>query len=150
MKRACAAIVLCAGLMTAACPSSLQVDGGGTRFEAVAIYLESRVPVAAWQFQLHEASGRMRVVGVENGESDAFDGAPYYDLEAVSEGDADRIIVADYSLRPPDELPNGRQRVATVHVQLQGSAEPDYTLRLMAAGGADGESIEASIEFDTL
>lgn len=150
MRRAWTAIVLCAGLLTAACPSSLQVDGSDTRFAAVAIYLESDEPVAAWQFELGESSGRMRVVGVENGDSAAFEGAPYYDLQAVSEGDADRIIVADFSLRPADELPTGRHRVATVHVQLQGFAEPEYIVSLMAAGGADGQSIQASIEFATL
>ena len=150
MRRTWAAVVLFAGLLTAACPLSLPVDGGGARFEAVAIYLQSDEPVAAWQFELGESSGQMRVVGIENGDSAAFEGAPYYDLEAVSGGEADRIIVADYSLRPADELPTGRHRVATVHVQLQGFAEPEYNLSLMAAGGADGQPIQASVGFDTL
>lgn len=150
MRRAWAGALLCAGVLTAACPSALQVDRGQSRFEAVAIYLESEEPVAAWQFELGDSSGRMRVVGVENGDSAAFDGAPYYDLQAVSEGEADRIIVADYSLSPADELPTGRSRIATIHVQLQGSAEPDYTVSLMAAGGEDGEPVPASIEYETL
>ena len=150
MRRAWTVFLACAGLLTAACPSSLDVHAGETRFEAVAIYLESDEPVAAWQFELSEASGRMRVVGVENGDSAAFDGAPYYDLQAVNEGEADRIVVADYSLRPAEELPTGRSRIATVHVQLQGSAEPEYALSLMAAGGEDGEPVAASIELETL
>jgi len=58
--------------------------------------------------------------------------------------------VADYSLRPGEELPTGRSRIATVHVQLQGSAEPEYTLSLMAAGGQDGKPVAASIELETL
>lgn len=150
MKRAWAWGVLCAGLLTVACPTSLRVEEAQIRFEAVAIYLESEEPVAAWQFELGEISGEMRVVGVENGDSAAFDGAPYYDLQAVSEGEADRIIVADYSLSPGVELPTGRIRIATVHVQLHGSAQPDYTLSLIVAGGEDGEPVPASIELETL
>ena len=47
------------------------------------------------------------------------------------------------------ELPSGRSRVATIHVQLEGAAGPDYMLNLMAAGGIDGQPIQASIDFDT-
>ena len=119
------------------------------RFATVDIYLQTAEPLAAWQFELRESAGRMLVVGVENGQSPAFAGAPYYDLEAVSEGRADRIIVADYSLGPAADLPTGRARVARVHVQLRGSADPDYELRLVAAGGAGGEPIQATIEFET-
>ena len=149
MRRVWATFVLCAGLVTAACPGSPKINSGEIRFEAVEIYLESEHPVAAWQFELGESSGRMRVVGIENGDSAAFAGAPYYDFEAVIEGEADRIIVADYSLKPADELPTGRSRIATVHVQLQGPTEPHYVLSLMATGGADGQPIPASIDLDT-
>jgi hypothetical protein len=104
-----------------------QLDDG-TRFETLDIYIECEQPLAAWQFELDERNDLMRVVGVENGESDAFEGAPYYDLEAVSLGRAERIIVADFSLRGAAELPVGSTRVATVHVQLRGSADPEYDL----------------------
>ena len=120
----------------------------GSRFTTLDIYLETTAPLAAWQFELRESAGRMRVVGVENGDSAAFGEAPYYDLAAVSGGAADRIVVADYSMRPAAELPTGRSRVATIHIQLEGAAEPDYVLSLMAAGGADGGPIQAAIDFD--
>ena len=149
MSRVWPRILICAVLLGAAWPSLPQSNESVIRFAALDIYLETAEPLAAWQFQLRESAGRMRVVGVENGDSAAFGGTPYYDLEAVSEGAADRIIVADYSVRPAEELPVGRSRVATVHVQLEGPADPDYALSLMAAGGADGEPIEASIDFDT-
>ena len=101
--------------------------------------------MAAWQFELSEAAGRMRVVGVENGDSPAFAKAPYYDRKAVNDGRADRIIVADFTLRPAAELPAGRVRIATVHVRLTGGAEPDYVLRLVTAGNALGQPIRASV-----
>ena len=149
MRRVGAIFVLCTGLLTAACPGAPKIDSSEARFEALDIFLESEGPVAAWQFELGESSGQMRVVGVENGDSAAFDDAPYYDLDAVSEGQADRIIVADYSLSPAVELPSGRTRIATVHVQLRGSRNPDYVLRLTAAGGEHGKPIVARIELDT-
>lgn len=142
-------ILVCVGAIGAALSAWPQAADTGIRFAALEIFLETEEPLAAWQFELRESSGRMRVVGVENGESDVFGDAPYYDLEAVVGGTADRIVVADYSLNPTDELPSGRSRIATIHVQLQGAAAPDYVLNLVAAGGASGEPIQASIDLDT-
>ncbi|NOR35267.1 MAG: hypothetical protein GQ577_00835, partial [Woeseiaceae bacterium] len=73
-------------------------DEPNIRFTAVDVYLDSAEPVAAWQFELGDRVGVMKVVGVEQGDSPAYAHAPYYDREAVRLGEADRIIVADYSL----------------------------------------------------
>ena len=149
MRRALTMVLSCAVFMGAGWSAFSQSVGIGTRFSVLEIYLETAEPVAVWQFELREASGTMRVVGVESGDSDAFGEAPYYDLAAVSGGAADRIVVADYSLRPAAELPTGRSRVATVHVRLEGTADPEYVLNLMAAGGANGEPIQATIDLNT-
>ena len=148
MSRSWSRILLCAVLLGTAWPSLPQSGKTDVRFAALDIYLETAQPLAAWQFELRESSGQMRVVGVENGDSAAFGDAPYYDLAAVSKGAADRIIVADYSTSPAEELPTGRGRIATVHVRLDGPSDPDYVLILAAAGGTDGEPIKASIELD--
>lgn len=141
--------LLCLVLWTAAWSGLARADETKVRFAALDIHLESAEPVAAWQFELSEAAGRMRVVGVENGDSPAFAKAPYYDRKAVNDGRADRIIVADFTLRPAAELPAGRVRIATVHVRLTGGAEPDYVLRLVTAGNARGEPIRASVHLTT-
>ena len=148
MSRVLARFLLVAGLIGAVLTALSQSVQTEIRFATLDIYLESTEPLAAWQFELRETSGRMRVVGVENGEVAAFPEAPYYDLAAVSAGAADRIVVADYSLRPAVELPTGRNRMATIHIQIEGPADPVYVLNLMAAGGANGEPIQASIDFD--
>lgn len=148
MSRALAKVLLGASLIGAALSALPQIVETDTRFETLDIYIETTEPLAAWQFELREVSGRMRVVGVENGETVAFPEAPYFDLAAVSEGTADRIIVADYSMRQAVELPTGRNRLATIHIRIEGTAEPDYVLNLMAAGGANGEPIHAEIDFD--
>jgi hypothetical protein len=119
------------------------------RFAVVDVYVDTTVPLAAWQFELHERHGEMQVVGVESGDSRAYTEAPYYDRAAVNRGAADRIIVASFSLRPAAELPVGRARVATVHVRLTGDVLPDYQLQLVAAGAADGRPIDAKITLDT-
>jgi len=127
-------------------------QAAATRFAVVDVYVDSSVPLAAWQFELRERNGGMQVVGVENGDSRAYPDAPYFDRAAVDGGTADRIIVASFSLRPEAELPVGRARVATVHVRLTGNAAsdyPDYELQLVAAGAADGKPIDATISLDT-
>jgi len=118
------------------------------RFEAIDVFVESDEPLAAWQFELAEASGSMTVVGIENGESEAYAGTPWYDLDAVAADRADRIIVADYSLSQPDALPVGRTRIATVHVRLSGDAAPDFELNLIAAGNAEGRPIAATVTLE--
>jgi len=118
------------------------------RFATIDVYVNSPEPLAAWQFELSEATGAMAVVGVENGESEAFAGTPHYDLDAVTQGRAERIIVADYSLGESAELPVGRTRIATVHVRLTGAREPAFELQLIAAGNADGLPIDAAAVFE--
>ena len=73
-------------------------------------------------------------------DSDAFQRAPFYDREAVRRDEADRIIVADYSLAEVNRLPTGKIRVATVHLMLE--AEADFELTLIAAATTDGRPID--------
>ncbi|MDE0028050.1 MAG: hypothetical protein OXU42_01425 [Deltaproteobacteria bacterium] len=141
-------LLLCFALWAAALPGWSYAEYTKVRFAALDIHLESAEPVAAWQFELSEAAGGMRVVGVENGDSPAFARAPYYDRKAVNDGRADRIIVADFTLRSGNELPVGRFRIATVHVHLTGDSEPEYVLRLVTAGNAEGKPVPATVHLD--
>ena len=148
MSRPFSIIGLCVVLYVAALPAPVRADDAAVRFAALDIYLKASEPFAAWQFEHTERTGQMLVVGVENGESAAFEGAPYYDLEAVKAGVAERIIVADFTVKPASELPRERVRVATLHVRLNGPSDPEYALRLMAAANEAGEPIPASIDLD--
>ncbi len=123
-------------------------DEQDIRFAAVDVYLDSAEPVAAWQFELNDRAGGMKVVGVEQGDSPAYGRAPYYDREAVRLGEADRIIVADYSLADVAELPSGRVRVATVHLMLSGDGDADFNLLLVTATTYDGVVTDARISLD--
>jgi len=118
------------------------------RFASVDVYIDAAEPMAAWQLEFFAVSGRMQVVGVENGDSTAFDGAPYYDRDAVENGRADRIVVADYSLDDESALPRGRVRVTTLHLVLSGDEAPKFNTRLIVASTYQGKRINAGISFE--
>ena len=116
----------------------------GVRFAPLHIYLDSgNRNLAAYQFELKAAAGQIKIVGVEGGQHAAFKEAPYYDPAALSK---DRIIIAAFSTG--SDLPKGRTRIATIHLQITGDTEPQYELKLDVAGNADGKEIPAEITFE--
>ena len=112
------------------------------QFVALDVIIESPQPLAAWQFELTDLRGLMRVVGIESGDSEAYERAPYYDRDAINAGTADRIVVASFSLERDAELPRGATRVATVHVVVDGG-DGDFELKLITATTSDGRKINA-------
>jgi hypothetical protein len=113
------------------------------RFAPVHVYLDSgSKPLAAYQFELKAASGQIKIVGVEGGEHPAFKEAPYYDPAALMN---DRIIIAAFNTGR--DLPTGRTRIATIHLQILGDAEPEYQLTLVTAAGADGNELPVEITY---
>ena len=114
------------------------------RFAPLHIYLDSgNKSLAAYQFELKAAAGQVKIVGVEGGQHPAFKEAPYYDPAALAN---DRIIIAAFNTGR--ELPKGRTRIATIHLQIIGDAEPDYELKLTVAADADAKEIPAKITFE--
>jgi len=118
--------------------------GPKVRFAPLHIYLDSgSKSLAAYQFELKAVAGRIKIVGVEGGQHAAFKDAPYYDPAALAN---DRIIIAAFNTG--SELPKGRTRIATIHLQIIGDAEPDYELKLAVAADADAKEIPAEISFE--
>jgi len=114
------------------------------RFAPLHIYLDSGTkPLAAYQFELKSASGQIKIVGVEGGQHPAFKEAPYYDPAALAN---DRIIIAAFNTG--SDLPKGRTRIATIHLQIIGDIEPEYEFELSVAADADGHEIPAEISFE--
>ena len=113
-------------------------------FAPLHIYLDSgNKSLAAYQFELKAATGQIKIVGVEGGQHKAFKDAPYYDPAALAN---DRIIIAAFNTG--SELPTGRTRIATIHLQIIGEAEPDYEIKLTVAADADAKEIPAEITFE--
>jgi hypothetical protein len=128
------------------------------RFAPVKVFIDPQGKgLGAYQFEL-KATGKgvrpreekgsdpfsVKIVGVEGGEHAAYKEAPYYDPAALAQN---RIIIG--ALSTAKELPAGRMRVATVHVMIEGDAEPEYEVVLVTAGDADGNRIDAKITLET-
>jgi hypothetical protein len=139
------------------------------RFAPVHIYLDSgRTPLAAYQFELvcsgpgtvgagprarpgqpqgvaptRHYEPQCKIVGVEGGEHPAFREAPYYDPAALLH---DRIIIAAFNTG--SDLPTGRTRIATIHLQILGDTEPRYELKLIVAADATGNHVPAEISWE--
>jgi hypothetical protein len=133
---------LLAGVMGAAEATRPTTTGAApVRFAAIGVYVDSRdKPLAAYQCEITAKGGDVKIVGIEgNPKIAAFAEPPYYDPKAMLD---ERLILAAFSTRK--DLPKNNVRVATIHVQITGDAEPEYVIRLDVAATADSEPIPAT------
>jgi hypothetical protein len=134
----CVVAPLLAGISTSRTQESSEQK---VRFAPVHIYLDpGGKPLAAYQFELKARTGRIKIVGVEGGAHPAFQEAPYYDPAALMN---ERIIIAAFNTG--HDLPTARTRIATIHLQILGAAEPEYELKLMAVADDNGQEIPAEL-----
>ncbi len=111
------------------------------RFTSVEVFIDTgEQPLAAWQFELAAERGSVKIVGIEGGDHPAFKSPPYYDPAAMQH---DRVILAAFNTGK--DLPKGKTRIARIHVQITGDVQPEYAIRLEAAGGPDGSRIQATL-----
>jgi hypothetical protein len=109
-------------------------------FRPVEIWVDSGdVPLAAYQLEI-SADGDAIIVGVEGGAVTPFSEPPRYDPAALLGG---RIILATFSTDA--DLPRGRTRVATLLVREAGDRTAQYRSIVVAAAGADGRPIPATV-----
>jgi hypothetical protein len=100
-------------------------------------------PLAAYQLSFSCATSDAKIVGIEGGEHSAFAEPPYYDPKAMQDN---HVVVAAFNTAGPGQLPRGRTRIATIHVQTSGSAVKQYELKVDAAVTPAGESIAVRAE----
>ena len=113
------------------------------RFEYIDVYVDSgAAPLAAYQFELTDAAGSIKIVGIEGGAHQAFAAPPYYDPKALKNN---RVIIAAFSTA--DDLPTGRTRVATIHVQVEVDVIPEIAIDLDITGDVQGNEINAKVSF---
>lgn len=136
------ALVGWGGSLRAGEATSLDTESPATRFTAVDVILDTGTePLAAYQLSFTLADKRARIVGIEGGDPAAFKQPPYYDPKAIQN---ERAILAAFSTAPPDQLPKGRVRVATIHLQLAGEEPPQFAVKLQVAAGAGGGPIQCT------
>jgi len=113
------------------------------RFSAIDVFVDSEAqPLAAYQLTVTAPHGDVRIVGIEGGEHAAFKEPPYYDPKAMQK---ERVILGAFNTSPAEQLPRGKTRVATIHVQVSGPTILNVTAKLEAAATSEGHSITAQI-----
>ncbi len=111
------------------------------RFASVEVFVDPKgQPLAAYQVEFVADPQRVTLVGIEGGEHPAFKVPPYYDPKALTQN---RVILAAFNTGA--ELPNTRTRVATLHLQIMGSADPEYSVKIEVAGNPQGNPIPADV-----
>ena len=117
-----------------------------TRFEAIDVFVDTTDrPLAAYQLEFFAASGEVKIAGIEGGEHPAFRVPPFYDPKAMQ---LERVILAAFNTAATPELPIGRTRVATIHVQRRGERPPSFQVQLEAAADSAGTAIAAEVSFE--
>jgi hypothetical protein len=114
------------------------------RFQAIDIFVDSKARLAAYQIEFFATAGEVMIVGIEGGEHAAFKSPPHYDPRAIQR---ERVIIAAFNTASSAQLPQGRTRVATIHVQISGDEPPEYRIELAVAAGPDGRMTPAQADF---
>ena len=113
-------------------------------FRAVDLFVDSgNQPLAAYQLSFACAAADAKIVGIEGGEHSAFADPPYYDPKAMQNN---HVVVAAFNTTSPEQLPRGRTRIATIHVQMSASVTGQYELEVEAAATPAGASIRVTAE----
>jgi hypothetical protein len=113
------------------------------RFRTVDIYVDAgSAPLAAYQLEFTANGADAKIVGIEGGEHPAFAQAPFYDPKAMQR---ERAILAAFSTKPAADLPSGRTRVATIHLQARGATPPKLDVRLETAADAVGRKFSPGV-----
>ena len=139
-------VILLFGLAAQSFAQPPAAQEGQRGFRAIDIYLDPQgAPLAAYQLEFAGTNGGAKIVGIEGGETAAFHEPPFYDPKAMQQ---DRVIIAAFSTNPSTELPSGKTRVATIHLQTSGTAAPGFVLKLETAADANGQKLQATASFE--
>jgi hypothetical protein len=121
-------------------------ETGAPRFEAVDVFVETTgKPLAAYQLEFFAATGNVRIAGIEGGAHPAFAIPPFYDPKAMQR---ERVILAAFNTAAASDLPTGRTRVATIHLETRGERRPAFQVQLEAAADPSGQTIAADVSFE--
>ena len=113
------------------------------RFQPIEVWIDTgATTLAAYQVEIAATRGNVQIVGIEGGSHPLFKDPPFYDNRAMQN---DRVIVADFSTAVVDQLPVGRVRLVTLHLQVTGSEPVEFVTELQAASDADGNAIDATV-----
>lgn len=107
-------------------------------FMAVDIYVDSQDPLAAYQLEFTGRGMQVRIAGIEGGAHEAFKAPPFYDPKAMQQ---ERVILAAFNTAAASQLPTGKTRIATVHLEYAGPQPPTFSVKLHTASDSKGNEI---------
>jgi len=115
----------------------------GIRFVPVDVYVDAGSKhLGAYQVEVESKDAT--IVGLEGGESKAFNQAPFYDPAALQ---GKKIIVAAFSTE--EDLPTGLTRVARLHLAVTNGelkdGMPNLSDKLVVATDGDGNTVNAKL-----
>jgi hypothetical protein len=112
-------------------------------FDATDVWIDSGTEsLAAYQVEIRYDATVAGIVGVEGGETAAFNSAPFYDPAGMEGG---HIIVAAFTADDAN-APTGRVRVARIHWRTEGNQSTAVTIRLVTAAKVGGEPAAPRVE----
>lgn len=135
-------LFLLLALVLGGLPGFSQEEAMAVRFEVRDLVVDSgQAGLAAWQVELAYDPAAVKIVGIEGGDTAPFgpDKPPFYDPKGMAGG---RIVLANLTTNPA--LRTGPQKVARLHLRIQGAGTPRISARVVAAGTANGAKIQAS------
>ena len=111
-------------------------------FRAIDIYVDSgSALLAAYQLEFSVTNVPTQIVGIEGGSPKSFREPPFYDSKAMQQ---ERVVIAAFSLDNPENLPTGKVRVATIHIQTRQTEPLGIRLELHTAADSKGKKISAT------
>lgn len=132
-----------ASLAAAAAPADAPAkpEAPAVSFRAVDVWVEpaGEAKLAAYQVEIGYDAKTVKVVGVEGGEPEGFREAPSFDEAGKAGG---RIVLAAF-VGDDGQAAAGRQRVARLHLRVEGGAASECTVKPVAAAQPGGKRIEA-------
>ena len=138
-------IILLAGVLLGGSAVAQEPGNPGEEisFRAVDVFVDSKDQhLAAYQVVVAFFGPDTKISGIEGGDHPAFRKPPLYDPKAMQK---EQVIIAAYNTSPAEELPKGKVRVATIHLQITGSKAPDFSFKLITAGTVEGRKIPAKV-----
>lgn len=115
------------------------------RFQAIDVWVESDLPLVAYQIEVRASVSAARVVGIEGGEGPPYAEPPFYDPAAMR---GERVVLGAFTTSP--DAPNGRFRVARIHMQEPAGEETDYKATVVTAAAPGGETLALRVELKRL
>ena len=116
-------------------------DAAPVSFRAVDVLVDSGAEaLAAYQLDFLATTGSVKIISIEGGQHAAFKEPPYYDSKAIQQ---EHAVLAAFNTSPAAQLPSGKTRVATIHVQVTGGIQPQFATRIITAATVDGRPVRA-------